>query len=128
MGRHKIPLELARLSGATKKDPQRYRNKVPKSKFPLGEPPGGMIDGAAEAWCEISAACAAGVLTRADRIILEITANLLAEYRSDPPGFAVGKLRHLVSCFARLGMSPSDRTCLGVAEEPSGEYDAYEPA
>ena len=48
-----------------------------------------------------------------------------AEYRADPPGFAVGKLRHLVGCFARLGMSPSDRAGLGVTEQSSGEYDNY---
>ncbi len=125
MGRHKKPLELAMLTGAVKKDPQRYRKKIPKSEFPLGKPPTGMIEGADVAWHEITAACAAGVLTMTDRIILEITANLLAEYRSDPPGFAVGKLRHLIGCFARLGMSPSDRAGLGVAEQPSGEYDNY---
>ena len=56
MGRHKKPLELARLSGADKKNPQRYRKKIPKSEFPLGEPPDGMIEGADDAWHEITAA------------------------------------------------------------------------
>jgi P27 family predicted phage terminase small subunit len=125
MGRPRKPIELHRLSGADKKDPQRYRNKVPKSEFPLGEPPDGMLEGADDAWREITAACAVGVLTRADRLILEITSNLLAEFRSDPPGFASGKMRIMISCFGRLGMSPSDRAHLSVAEKPTGEYDAY---
>ena len=128
MGRHRKPIELHRLTGADRKNPQRYRGKIAKSELPFGEYPTERNTDPAECWREIAAQCIPGVLTGSDRIILEITANLLAEYRADPPGFAVGKLRHLIGCFARLGMSPSDRAGLGVTEKPSGEYDAYEPA
>ena len=122
MGRHRKPIELARLSGADKKNPQRYRGEVPKADQPFGEYPAIRSTDPAECWREISAQCIPGVLTGADRIILEITSHLLAEYRSDPEGFAVGKYQHLVSCFGRLGMSPSDRTKLGVTKPSDSVY------
>jgi hypothetical protein len=111
------PREHHVLSGATRKDPQRFHDEVPKSPHALGDPPVGMHADAVAAWHEVVAACAKGVLTGADRIIVEITSNLLAEYRQDPPGFRVGKYRVMISCLARLGMSPSDRTQLRV-EKP----------
>jgi hypothetical protein len=102
---------------AIRKDPQRFRDEVPKSPHPIGDPPGGMDAEAVAAWNEVVAACAKGVLTGADRIIVEVASNLLSEYRLDPPGFQVGKYTVMISCFARLGMSPSDRTTLRV-EKP----------
>lgn len=60
--------------------------------------------------------CIPGVLTGADRFMMEIASDLLAEYRVNPKEFPVGKYGHMISCLARFGMSPSDRTKLGVAK------------
>ena len=84
MARHKQPIELAELTGATKKDPQRYRTAIPKSTLALGDPPERMADDPKACWYKIAALTAPGVMTGSDRIILEITANLMAEYRSAP--------------------------------------------
>ncbi len=84
MGRHRKPIELHRLSGADKKDPQRYRGEVPKSDMPFGEYPVIRSTDPAECWREISAQCIPGVLTGSDRIMMEVASNLLAEYRADP--------------------------------------------
>ena len=124
MARHAQPRELAELKGAVSKDPQRYRNSVPKSELPVGEPPEHMSDGAKECWFEISAKSIPGVLTYADTLLLEVVSNLLHEYRQDPVEFAVGKYTHLIGTLARFGMSPSDRTKLGV-DKPT-EYNPYE--
>ena len=123
MGRHRKPIELARLSGADKKNPQRYGGEVPKADQSFGDYLAIRSTDPAECWREISEQCIPGVLTMADRIILEITSNLLAEYRRDPEGFAIGKYRHLVGCFGRLGMSPSDRTKLGVTKPSDAVYE-----
>jgi hypothetical protein len=122
MARHKQPRELAELKGATKVNPERYRNEVPKSNQPFGKYPAERTTDPAECWAEISAECIPGVLTGADRFMVEIAADLLAEYRTDPPGFAVGKYRHLIGLFARFGMSPSDRASLGVAPPDPDEF------
>ena len=114
MARHAQPLEIARLKGADKKNPQRYKATAPKSKLPLGEYPAEFSNDPADCWFEISSLSVPGVLTASDRFVLEITAHLLAEYRTNRTDFAVGKYTHLVGCFARLGMSPTDRTKLGM--------------
>jgi len=124
MARHRQPLELATLKGAVAKDPQHYRHEVPKSDLPLGDAPDHMTPEAAVCWCEISGCAIPGVLTNADRHILEITSNLLAEYRRDPDQFTVGKYAHLIGGFARLGMSPSDRQKVG-AEKPKEEAPVF---
>ena len=125
MGRYKKPIELHRLSGAERKNPKRYQGEVPKSDMPFGEYPTVHSTDPAECWQEIAAECIPGILTGSDRIMMEIAANLLAEYRTDPPAFPVGKYRHLVGCFSRFGMSPSDRAGLGVVE--SDDDDEYKP-
>ena len=122
MARIAQPIELARLKGADKRNPKRYRNIVPKSDLPCGEPPEEMSDGAQECWHELSAKTIQGVLTYADTIILEIASNLLAEYRANPTDFQIGKYLHLIGLLARLGMSPTDRTHLGVVK-PKNELE-----
>ena len=57
--------------------------------------------------------------------MLEMASNLLSEYRESPVEFPIGKYSHLIGCLARFGMSPSDRTKLGV-EEPNVDEDAFE--
>ena len=43
MSRPRKPIELHRLSGADKKNPQRYQGEVPKSDTPFGEYPAEVI-------------------------------------------------------------------------------------
>ena len=81
MARHAQPRELAELKGAIRKDPQRYRNDVPKSDLPVGDPPEDMSDAAKACWFEISAKAIPGVLTYADSNMVELASDLLAEYR-----------------------------------------------
>ncbi len=114
MARHPQPLELARLKGADKKDPQRYRNIVPIPKYPLGKAPRHIRGQARRCWNEIARCAIEGVVTRADGLILEIAANLLAEYRLSPELFPSKKYAPLIGCLARLGLSPADRTKLNL--------------
>ena len=123
MAKHAQPIELARLKGADKKNPQRYVGEVPKSELPCGEPPKEMSEKAQECWLEISDKAIPGVLTYADTIMLELAANLLAEYRVNPVEFQIGKYTHLIGCLARFGMSPSDRNGLGVEKTKDDEDD-----
>jgi len=125
MSHHAQPIELARLKGEVKKRPGRYKNTVPKSDLPCGEPPKEMSKGAKACWFEISAKAIPGVLTFADTILLELASNLLTEYRGNPVEFQVGKYTHLIGVLARFGMSPSDRTKLGV-EKPKDDEDDFE--
>jgi hypothetical protein len=91
-----------------------YRGDVPKSDLPFGEYPETRSTDPAVCWQEIAFECIPGVLTGADRIMMEIASDLLAEYREDPAEFTAARLRLMVSCFGKFGMSPSDRCNLGV--------------
>ena len=124
MARNPQPREVAELKGATKQNPQRYRNEVPKSDLPLGVAPEHMTDEARSAWFEIESYAIPGVLTAADRIYMEMIANLLADYREDPSNFPCNKIGQMVSILARFGMSPADRQKLNVApEQKKSDFD-----
>jgi len=104
MGRIKQPYELAVLSGATRKNPQRYRETVPKHPDPLGDPPGDFTDEEKATWHEIAAMAEPGVLTRSERILVEILVELLTTYRRDRTNFPVGKIRIMKTIFRKLGI------------------------
>ena len=65
-------------------------------------------------WNKITANAPEGVLTRADRFIVELTARLFARWRSKAtPSAWVGT--QLRTCLASMGMTPSDRSRVGAA-------------
>lgn len=126
MARHAQPREVAELKGATRKNPQRYRNEPPACEQPLGEAPQHLDEDERAAWFEIAALAPKGVLKGADRLLLELTSSLLAEFRSDRRSFPAARIGHMVGCFARLGMSPADRQKLGAEKPPEGNpFDVF---
>ena len=124
MARIPQPREVAKLKGSDKLNPQRYTGEVPKCSMPVGDAPEDMLEGAQAVWFEICTFAPSGVITGADRFMLEMASNLLAEYRDDPVEFAVGKYGHLISLLARFGLSPSDRNKLAM--EPPKEANPFE--
>jgi hypothetical protein len=86
-----------------------------------------LTDEAKVCWFELESLAPTGVLKGADRIALEALSNLLAEYRKNPPEFAVGKYTHLIGMLARLGMTPADRQKLGTekASDEGNEFDRF---
>lgn len=127
MARHAQPRELAELKGATRKHPERYRKQPPAVEQPIGTAPAHLTDEAKACWFELESLAPTGVLKGADRVALETLSNLLAEYRKNPPEFAVGKYTHLIGMLARLGMTPADRQKLGTekSEDNGNEFDAF---
>lgn len=126
MARHKQPAELAKLKGADRQNPQRYRKVPPKSADPLGKAPAHLSGAAAEAWVELEKCALPGVLTGSDRFVMEIAASLLAEFRRDRDEFKAAKYSHLISCLARLGLTPADRQKLGTEKPPEGNpFDEF---
>ena len=112
------PDEIAKLKGSDKSNPDRYKNKVPKSELPLGEPPKHLTDAAAECWWKLSFYMIPGVSTGADRVLLESLSNLLAEYRKSPDDMQTTRISQMINCLGRFGMSPSDRTKLRQPLKP----------
>lgn len=120
MARHAQPAEVAYLKGADRKNPNRYQNKVPKSALPLGRMPVRLSKEGKKAWKEIERYALPGVLTGSDRLLMEMTSNLWAQYLRDPDGIQSTKLSQLIGCLARLGLSPADRQKLDVGGDGPG--------
>lgn len=126
MARHKQPEALAKLKGADKKNPQRYTRTPPKSDKKLGAAPAHLTPKVKAAWNELEKYALNGVLTGADRLVMEITATLLAEFRANAAEMPAARIGHLVGCVARLGMTPADRQKLGVEKQKEGNpFDEF---
>src|SRR5690606_38282335 len=120
MARVPQPREVAELKGATRHNPQRYRTEPAKSSLPLGAAPEGFAGAELRAWVELETYAAAGVLTAAERPLLELTCRLMAEMRTNFAQMPSARITALISCLARLGLTPADRQKVGM---PKGEKE-----
>lgn len=141
MGRPAQPLAMAKLKGAHKKNPQRFRKAMEleedqkaaaakgqpaPSVSPLGLIPEHLSDEAKKAWFELETYIPPGILSQSDRILLELTANMLGEYRRSPSRFATNKLPMMLKYLAHLGLTPTDRRKLALPEGGSkNPFDAF---
>ena len=107
--------EQAKLKGLVKKNPQRYRKLPPKSDYGIGKPPSHMSVEAKKIWAEIEKYVCAGVLTGSDRLHLEMTCDLMAEYRNPKSyGFSNSQKQLLNKMLQDMGMNPMARQRFGV--------------
>lgn len=115
-----FPLDLFERS-------QRYKTMPPKNKHGRGNPTTHMTEAAKEIWYELLEHALPGVLTASEHFIFEILSNLMAEYRVNPDGFVTMKYSTLISCLARLGLSPTDRQKLGVnkGDKKKNEFEDF---
>lgn len=119
----KMSREEARLKGADKKNPQRYRTEPPKSSYELGDAPDFFTDDQKEIWAEIAQYSLPGVLTGAERFNMEVVTKLLDGFRKDTKGdYPPAKIALLNKILGQLGMNPLDRQRLGV-QKPAGNKD-----
>ena len=130
MGRNRKPTKLLELSGAFEKNPSRRRESEPVCDEPVGPAPARLTENQAKAWNYLvdSAADVPGVLTRLDRAYLELCAIAL----SDVWGYDASENKKPISAHAlntvgrmlgKLGMTPADRTRLGVVETKPDDDD-----
>lgn len=116
MPKHRQPRELAELKGLTKKNPQRYRNEVPKNPYELGEPPNGLNKHEKAVWDELRNCCLPATLTSAERFYFEILCSLMVEFRRDKEAFPSMRLSILNNMLGKLGLNPCDRQKIGVTK------------
>jgi hypothetical protein len=129
MGRNRTPSNILDLRGAFDKNPQRRREE-PKVDGELGPPPD-HFDGARRcAWSEIVDMAPEGVLTKADRIAIEMLADLLVNYRASmtPDGnrFTSADRRDLMALLARFGMTAADRSRVAAPKEKCETGDLFD--
>jgi hypothetical protein len=124
MARPRTPSAILELKGAFKKDPQRkeQRSQEPRPQGIIGDPPLFFDVERASIWHEIISQVPDGVLTNADRIILELTCSLVHGLRQGSS--ERGDLSLLKSCLASLGMTPADRSKISVPKQAE-ELDEF---
>jgi hypothetical protein len=109
--------------GAFKHDPQRKRDRLdePKPAAELGEPPEYFTEELIAIWDELAGVCPAGVLTNADRWLVELACQLMLKFRTvgliPKVGMTGAELCQLITCLSRMGMTPADRSRVGVQSE-----------
>ena len=124
MPRPRKPTEVLTLTGAFRKDPQRKRPVGAKSAKSLGQPPGYFRDDECLVWAEIETYAAAGVLTSADRFVVELLSRLVARFRANWLNGA--EMSQLTWCCSHLGMTPSDRSKVLSSEQEKEPSDLDE--
>jgi hypothetical protein len=115
------------ITGRLKHDPQRRHEREPIPSGPLGAPPAYFTPALEEIWAELTRETPAGVLTSADRWIVEIACGLMLKFRDvgliPQVGMTGAELTQLIGCLARMGLTPADRSRVGVPTER--EQDAF---
>lgn len=120
MPAHRKPTAKLKRTGALRKNPKRYadRKKEPRPNGPIGPPPLCLNDAQVACWSEIIENSPAGVLTKADRHIVELGARTLATIRGRGKITAF-QLQQMRSILSSLGMTPADRSRVGAPDAPS---------
>jgi hypothetical protein len=138
MPRHRTPLAEAEATGALEKNKKRYAERVnaPAPKGPIGEPPNHFDDVDRDLWHEVVAMPADGVLTSADRVLVEITVQLLRrlrgieyaasedDHRQSIAPLTGVEMGHLRACLGSMGCTPADRTRVKAGD---GKEDKKDP-
>ena len=122
MARQRTPLDIAEATGAIEHNPKRFADRVnaPMPEGPIGDPPNHFEDHQRDIWFEIIALPAKGVLTSADRLLVETLVYLVWQQRT-------GEIKpvdrgHLRACLGSMGLTPADRSRV------HGKNDAQSPA
>ena len=117
MPRPKKPSHLIEIAGGFAKHPERRRPGEPTPSSAIGSAPEKRSTDFAAVWDEVVSIVPPGVLGNSDRIWLEITCNLLIQYRREPEQMVAARVRLLQNCLVKLGLNPSDRANLCVIDE-----------
>ena len=116
--------QLLELRGSFRQNPQRRRPHEPKpSKSFRKSAPKHLTPQQRACWRELVAGVPAGVLGGGDEVLVEVTALLLAELRSDFASMPTTRVTALRINLDKLGLSPSGRASLTVEQPRTNEFD-----
>jgi len=120
------PTAIHEATGANKKNPNRARKNEAKPRMGIGTVPKSRPTEFAEIWDEIVDSVVPGVLGNCDRAHLEMTCNMLGEYREDPRAMSSAKIALLNKMMGQIGLNPIDRIRISVPEqEQKSKEDEY---
>jgi phage terminase small subunit len=116
MGRPRKPTNILQLKGAFKANPsrRRARDSEPVPKAGIGPAPDYLSEAEKQAWDYLVGIVPNGVLFDSDRVHLEMTSRLMAEFRSGE--MKTDRIRLLSTMVGKIGLNPSDRSKVLVPE------------
>lgn len=116
MGRHRTPLAKAKLTGADRKHPDRFRGRTePNGGGPVGDPPSYLAADAKRFWRIFAAELP--WLQKPDRALLASAAILRARLIAEEGGATGALVREYRSTLACLGATPTNRQRVSVPHE-----------
>jgi phage terminase small subunit len=117
MARPRTPSAKLELNGSFDKDAKR-RRVDPVASGPLGKAPIHFDKSERDVWDELKKIALPGVLTNADRWLVELACRLMARQRKEGIGGRYGlnngETSILEKFISKMGMTPSDRAKLAV--------------
>lgn len=120
MARRKLPLSVAKVTGAATINPGRYRNDASPKVGPLGPAPETLSPAEAEVWAELAAELP--WLAKSDRALVSIACRLLARFQAgDLP---MGGLTELRLTLSALGATPTARGKISLSDTEPGDDPA----
>jgi len=122
MGRNKLPSNVKKLKNTYRKHRENPNEPEPTSQ--LGSAPDFLNDEQKAIWDELSSIAHAGVLSEADRIVVEIATRLLTELRSKGK-LPTGQMSHLILCLGKMGMNPAERSKVSTPDKGK-EYNPWD--
>jgi hypothetical protein len=127
MAANRKPTKQLEDSGAFEHDPQRRRAREhePVPDGPLGDPPEYFSEAQRGIWQELAEQVPHGVLTVADRILVEITAKLIARMRDPEDQLKASETNQIISCLSRMGLTPADRSRVAVPKPAEETPDPF---
>lgn len=120
MAPKRLAAEVARVTGADVKNPQRYRGRAAHDLPELGPPPDHLTEAERKAWQTFAEEMP--WLRRSDRAITTLAATVRAKLQTDPapPLRFFAEMRLLVAC---MGGTPADRTKVTWRADDDGADD-----
>ena len=114
MPRPRTPTATLARTGALERDRKRHqgRQNEPEAAELIGEAPDFLLPAQRDAWQYIVERCPAGVLRRADEVLVVACAVLLEKILAGAASPAA--LTRLHGMLASMGMTPSDRSRVSV--------------
>ena len=116
-GRRPKPSRLRLIQGNPGKRP--INDREPETAGPLGNPPESWTPAQAAIWDELVANVPRGILTRSDRLLVEIAARLLGQIRGNADVNAA-VIMQFRACLSEMGMAPGSRTRLLASGRRAG--------
>jgi hypothetical protein len=124
MGRPRKPTSELSLRGAFQRNPSRLKEREgePVVTGALGPPPDFLSDRAKAVWLEMAGH--GTWLTAADRMMVEIAADLMAQFRSDAAN--TRRVAVLVTVLNKLGFGPAERSKIRAPQAKAIEINPFE--